>query len=72
MDLCDGCRYVRKIQLCPGSLQLFHQLSRHNPAPRLFGQVRAWMGKKLDAARTEVLALIGLDLDLATDVAEQA
>ena len=50
----------------------FHQLGRHQPAPRFFGQVRARMGKKLDAAGAQVLALHALALGLAANVAQQA
>ena len=35
----------------------FHQLGRNNPTPRLLGQMRARVRKKLDAARPQVLAL---------------
>ena len=50
----------------------FHQLRRHDPAPRLLGQVRARVGKKLDAARAQVFALLPFVFHLAADIAQQA
>ncbi len=50
----------------------FHQLRRHNPAPRLLGQVRARMRKKLDAARAQVFALLPFVFHLAAHITQQA
>ena len=48
-----------------------HQLRGHDPTPRLFGQVRARMRKKLDATRPQVFALLAFVLDLAAHIAQQ-
>ena len=48
-----------------------YQLSSDYPAPRLLGQVRARVGKKLDAARAQVFALLPFAFDLAAYVAQQ-
>ena len=48
----------------------FDQFGGDNPATRLFDQMRARMGKKLDGARAQVLAALPF-FELATDVAQQ-
>ena len=50
----------------------FHQLGRNDPAPRLLGQMRAWVRKKLDAARPQILALGTLGVQLAAHIAQEA
>ena len=51
----------------------FHQLGHHDPAARLFAQVRAGVAVELDAARAQVLGLRHLvALGLPANVAQQA
>ena len=59
-------------QAAPEQARGFHELGRHQPAPRFFGQVRPRMGKKLDAAGAQVLALCALSFGFEADVAQQA
>ena len=48
----------------------FHQLGGHNPAPRFLHQMGAWMGKKLDAPGSQVLASGALAFELAANIAK--
>ena len=47
-----------------------HQFGRHNPAPWFLGQMRAGVGKKLDAARAQVLAVLSF-FKLAANIAQE-
>ena len=49
----------------------FHQFAGHNPAARLFAQVRAGVGKKLDGPRAQVFAGIAFGFNLAANIAQK-
>ena len=59
-------------QAAPKQACGFYQFGRHQPAPRLFGQMRPGMGKELDAARTQVLALRAFAFGFEANIAQQA
>ena len=59
-------------QAAPKQACGFHELCRHQPAPRFFGQMRAGVSKEFDAAGAQVLALCALSFGFEADVAQQA
>ena len=56
----------------PEQARGFHQLGRHNPAPRFLHQMRARMRIELDAARAQVFARGTIGLQLAAHIAQEA